>query len=73
MQLTGAVKVTVSNSTASIAWTKVVDITNASATIALGSKWKWVGGATPTVSANCTLVLHWNKTFGIASLLKTTA
>ena len=73
VQLTGAVKVTVSNSTASIAWTKVVDITNASATIALGSKWKWVGGATPTVSANCTLVLHWNKTFGIASLLKTTA
>ena len=71
--VTGAVKITVSNSTSSIAWTKVVDITNASATIALGNKWKWVGGATPTVSANCTLVLHWNRTFGVASLLKTTA
>lgn len=70
--VTGAVKITVSNSTSSIAWTKVVDITNASATIALGNKWKWVGGTTPTVSANCTLVLHWNRTFGVASLLKTT-
>ena len=73
VQLTGAVKVTVSNSTASIAWTKVVDITNASATIALGNKWKWVDSITPVVSANCTLVLHWCKTFGIASLLHTTA
>jgi hypothetical protein len=70
-QITGAVKITVANSTSSCAWTKVVSLTNASATISLGSNWKWVNGITPKVSANSVLVLHWCKTFGIATLLAT--
>lgn len=69
--ITGAVKITVNNGAASQAWTKIVTLTNASATITLGSSWKWVGGSAPDVSANCALVLHWCNTFGIASLVTT--
>ena len=69
--VTGAVKITVSNGAANQSWTKTVAISNASATISLGSSWKWYGGAAPDVSANCVLVLHWCSTFGLASLLVT--
>lgn len=69
--VTGAVKITVNNGAANQAWTKTVAISNGSATIALGSKWKWYGGAAPDVSANCVLVLHWCSTFGVASLIVT--
>lgn len=69
--ITGAVKITVNNGAANQAWTKIVTLTNASATITLGSNWKWVGGSAPDVSANCALVLHWCNTFGIASLVTT--
>ena len=69
--ITGAVAVTVSNGATNQAWTKVVCMTNANATVALGNKWKWVGGSAPDVTANCALVLHWCSTFGIASLVTT--
>ena len=69
--VTGAVKITVNDGAANQAWTKTVAISNGSATIALGSKWKWYGGAAPDVSANCVLVLHWCSTFGVASLIVT--
>ena len=69
--VTGAVKITVSNGAANQSWTKTVAISNASATISLGSSWKWYGGAAPDISANCVLVLHWCSTFGLASLLVT--
>ena len=69
--VTGAVAVTVSNGTAGKVWTKTVGITNASATITLGSSWYWVGGKAPTVAANCVLVLKWYGTFGVANLVLT--
>ena len=67
--VTGAVAVTVSNGTSGKAWVKSVDIRNASASVALGSSWKWAGGKTPEVSANCVLVLHWCNDSGMASLI----
>lgn len=69
--VTGAVKITVNNGASNQAWTKSVTLTNASATITIGSNWKWAGGSAPDVSANCALVLHWCSTFGIASLVTT--
>lgn len=69
--VTGAVRITVSNGVANQSWTKTVAISNASATISLGTSWKWYGGAAPDVRANCVLVLHWCSTFGLASLLVT--
>lgn len=69
--VTGAVAVTVNNGAAGKVWTKTVGITNASATISLGSSWYWVGGKVPTVAANCVLVLKWYGTFGVANLVLT--
>lgn len=69
--VTGAVRITVGNGAANQAWTKVVCLTNASATVSIGSKWKWAGGSAPDITANCALVLHWCSTFGIASLVTT--
>lgn len=70
-QVTGAVKITVSNGSASQTWTKTVLLTNARATISLGTSWKWSGGTAPTVKANCLLVLHWCNNIGIANLVTT--
>ncbi len=67
--LTSASKITISNGSSGQAWTKTVAIQNASATIALGSSWKWTNGEVPTVSANSILVLKWVGTFGMANLV----
>ncbi|MBM6928179.1 hypothetical protein [Parasutterella secunda] len=72
-RFTAAARITVANGAANQTWTKVVGITNASATISLGSSWKWSGGETPTVKANSVLVLKWLGTFGFAALQNTTA
>ena len=66
--VTGAVGITVNNGSAGTTWTKTVGITNASATVTLGSSWKWSGGEQPTVKANAVLVLKWYGTFGFAAL-----
>ena len=67
--VTGAVAITVNNGESGQSWTKTVALTNASATVTLGTAWKWVGGSAPTISANCVLVLHWCNSFGIANLV----
>ena len=67
--VTSAVKVTVNNGTSGQTWTKTVALQNASATVTLGSSWKWVGGEVPTVSANSILVLKWSGSFGLANLI----
>lgn len=67
--VTGAVAITVNDGAANESWTKTVALTNASATVTLGTNWKWVGGSAPTISANCVLVLHWCNSFGIANLV----
>lgn len=67
--ITGAVKITVSNGASGQTWTKTIGITNASATVTLGSSWKWVGGSAPTIAANGVLVVHWCGTFGIANFV----
>lgn len=67
--ITGAVKITVSNGTSGQTWTKTIGITDASATVTLGSSWKWVGGSAPTIAANGVLVVHWCGTFGIANFV----
>ena len=69
--VTGAVAITVSNGVTSQSWTKTVALSDAFATISLGSNWKWVGGTAPSVSANCVVVLHWCNNFGIANLAAT--
>lgn len=69
IQVTGAVEVNVADGGANESWSKVVSITDASATITLGSNWTWAGGEVPTVEANCILVLYWNNTFGKANLI----
>ena len=69
--VTGAAAITVSDGAASQSWTKTVALSNASATISLGSNWKWVGGTAPSISANCVVVLHWCNSFGIANLAAT--
>lgn len=67
--VTGAVAITVNDGASGQSWTKTVALTNASATVTLGTNWKWVGGSAPTISANCVLVLHWCNSFGIANLV----
>ena len=67
--ITGAVKITVNNGSSDQTWTKTIGITNASATVTLGSSWKWVGGSAPTIAANGVLVVHWCGTFGIANFV----
>lgn len=67
--VTGAVTITVSNGASGQSWTKTIGITNASAKVSLGSSWKWMGGSTPTISANGVLVVHWCGTFGIANFV----
>lgn len=68
--ITGAVKITVNNGASGQTWTKTIGITNASATVTLGSSWKWVGGSAPTIAANGVLVVHWCGTFGIANFVR---
>lgn len=67
--ITGAVKITVNNGSSGQTWTKTIGITNASATVTLGSSWKWVGDSAPTIAANGVLVVHWCGTFGIANFV----
>lgn len=67
--VTGAVQITVNNGSSGQTWTKTIGITNASATVTLGSSWKWVGGSAPTIAANGVLVVHWCGTFGIANFV----
>lgn len=69
IQVTGAVEVNVADGGDDESWSKVVSITDASATITLGSNWTWAGGEVPTVEANCILVLYWCNTFGKANLI----
>lgn len=67
--ITGAVQITVNNGSSGQVWTKTIGITNASATVSLGSSWKWVGGSAPTIAPNGVLVVHWCGTFGIANFV----
>lgn len=71
MVVTAAVQITVQDGASGQTWEKTVAITNASATVQLGSKWKWQGGSAPEVSANSLLILKWCGTFGFASLQAT--
>lgn len=67
--VTAAVAVTVNNGSSGQTWTKTIALQNASATVTLGSSWKWVGGSAPTISANSILVVKWCGTFGLANLI----
>lgn len=67
--VTAAVAVTVSNGSSGQTWTKTVALQNASATVTLGSSWKWVGGSAPTIKAKSILVVKWCGTFGLANLV----
>lgn len=69
-QVTGAVTVTIANGSASTSWLKVVSLTNASATIALGSAWAWANGEVPEVTANAVVTCYWNNNHGLATLVK---
>ena len=69
-QVTGAVTITVSNGTSNTEWIKSVMITNPSASVSLGSNWKWSGGEVPTITENSLLVLHWCNDTGVANLIE---
>lgn len=69
--VTGAVAITVSDGAAGQTWQKNVAITNAGATVAPGSKWKWANNKTPEMKANSLLVCKWMGVFGILSLVVT--
>lgn len=64
---TGAI--TVNNGSSGQAWIKVVMLQQVPASVTLGSNWSWVGGASPTLSANGTLVFAWNGIRGVANFL----
>lgn len=68
MQITGAVRITVSNGSANQYWVKKISITNTGATISLGSSWSWVGGSQPTITNPCLFVLSWDNNRGMACL-----
>lgn len=61
-------KITVSNGSASTAWTKIVRVTSA-VTVSLGSSWKWAGGSAPTIVSGGILVCCWCGSGGIASFV----
>lgn len=67
--VTAAVAVTISNGSSGQTWIKTVALQNASATVTLGSSWKWVGGSAPTIMPNSILVVKWCGTFGLANLV----
>lgn len=69
-QVTGAVTITVNSGSSNTEWIKSVMITNPSASVSLGSKWKWSGGEVPTITENSLLVLHWCNDIGIANLVE---
>lgn len=61
--------ITVNNGSSGQAWIKVVMLQQVPAFVTLGSNWSWVGGASPTLSANGTLVFAWNGIRGVANFL----
>lgn len=67
--VTSAVSVTISNGSSGQSWTKTIALQNASATITLGTSWKWLDGSVPTVKANSILIVKWCGTFGLANLI----
>lgn len=69
--VTGPVAITVNDGPASRAFTKNVLIINSSATVTLGTRWKWANGKVPEMKPNSLLVCKWASTLGIASLVVT--
>ena len=65
----GTGSITVSNGSAGQAWIKVVMLQRAPSSVSLGTNWAWVGGSSPTLSANGTLVFAWNGIKGVANFL----
>lgn len=65
-----AIQVTIEDSTTDRTWIKTVTIKDSSATVTLGSAWKWVNGEAPVITANSILVLIWTGSFGLANLVK---
>lgn len=69
MVWSGTGSITVSNGSAGQAWIKVVMLQQAPSSVSLGTNWAWVGGSSPTLSANGTLVFAWNGIKGVANFL----
>lgn len=65
----GTGSIFVSNGISGQAWIKVVMLQQAPSAVSLGSNWAWVGGSSPTLSANGTLVFAWNGIKGVANFL----
>lgn len=68
IEATGAALISVANGTSGKTWCKTVGISNANATISLGSSWRWAGGSEATVEQYSILILKWQGTWGYASL-----
>ena len=69
----GTGTITVNNGSTGQAWIKVVMLQQAPSAVSLGTNWAWVGGSTPELSANGTLVFAWNGIKGIANFLSVSA
>ena len=65
--VTEAVNILVKDGAPDTSYTKTIGITNASATIQLYPKQKWVSGIAPTVVANSVLICCQYGTFGLAT------
>ena len=71
MIINTAVRLTVQNGGLYETWQKNIVIMNAGVTVAPGSKWKWVGGSAPKITARSLLVCKWAGVVGFLNLVAT--
>lgn len=71
MIINAAVRLTVQDGGLYETWQKNIVIMNADVTVAPGSKWKWVGGSAPKITARSLLVCKWAGVVGFLNLVAT--
>lgn len=71
MIINAAVRLTVQDGGLYETWQKNIVIMNAGVTVAPGSKWKWVGGSAPKITARSLLVCKWAAVVGFLNLVAT--
>ena len=62
--------VSVANGQVDETWVKTISFETDTASVALGSSWRWSNGEAPVIKSKSVLVLYWNGTFGIAHLME---
>ena len=62
--------VSVANGQVDETWVKTISFETDTASVVLGSSWRWSNGEAPVIKSKSVLVLYWNGTFGIANLIE---